>query len=126
MTLSGLTDRNLIAYLGECKICFKTEKAYYIYADHKNKDMMLDGSLKGQFRNCPACVLQHGAHDSMKFIGEVPKKEVDRDLSILLEGIQINFDAALDQAKENTKMDLQIDNDEKRMNEYMAWSAKKT
>ena len=125
MTLSGFTDRQLIAYLGECKVCFKTEKAYYIYADRETQDEMVLGTIKGQWRNCPACASQGKARMSMKFIDQVPRSEVDRDLQILQSGMQINFDAALDQAKDNEKMDKQADNDEKRMDEYMKWISKK-
>ena len=118
---------DLLGYEGKCTRCQKAERAYYYFADSKHRRQMLDGVFMEIRANCPVCVTSRifSSPSTMKFYRKLLASEVEADLKTLQFGMQIDFDQAEQQAKTEQRMDTMIDNDQKRVQEYIDWKAKK-
>lgn len=124
MELSG---NYLKGYEGRCYRCQKTERAYYYFADYKHRKEMEDNVFMHKRANCPACVTNafFSSPHSMEWKRTLTYDEVRNDLKTLVKGIDIDFMAAEEQAKEQQKLDIEIENDNKRSEEILEWAKKK-
>lgn len=129
-TRSGYTGDGLLAFLSVCLRCGLENKAYYVYANQEMKERMrddhYDSNLTGTFHNCQTCFSVYRVQNTAKWLGKVPREEVDRDLEIMGDGtVSIDFDAAEQQAKSDVKgerdySDWQLENADR-----IAWGRKR-
>ena len=129
-TRSGYTGDGLIGYLSVCRRCGVENKAYYVYADHRMRERMLndpyDSNITGRYHNCQLCYPQFAVKRAAKWLGRVPRSEVDHDLAILGDGtIKIDFEGAERQANEDVKLEKAHDEMARDGEEKLQWALKK-
>lgn len=118
-----------LAFEGRCSRCKQTEKAYYYYADHRRKEMMSNGTFMSIKANCPRCVTSSvfQSTGTMEWIRKLPPKEAADDLMKLTNGsVNINWADVDATVKEYEKNDVWLENQEKRVDEYLKWKKKKS
>lgn len=122
-----LSSDYLKGYEGTCRRCHRDERAYYYFADTQHRRQMRDGVFMAIDANCPACVTSpiFSSPHTMEWKRQLNPKEVEADLKVLAQGVQIDFDYAEDQAKESKKMDIVIENNDKRSQELIDFYKKK-
>lgn len=123
-----ITGDYLIGYEGICDRCQKLERAYYYFADKPHQDLMRSGQFMNIRSNCPACVSSSvfATPKTRRWLRKLNPRDVANDLKTLAKGIQIDFNYALTEAKEQERMDQEVENDERRMKEIIQWAKKKS
>lgn len=117
----------LIGYSGFCEKCGVERRMYFARCDQNMKKKMLSG-LRGRliYRGaCENCLL-HGLYDSVREWRLMSSVQVDKDLAILEGGLMdINFNQAESDAKENLKNDKWLEDNEKHVEDWNRFQAKK-
>lgn len=118
-----------LAFEGRCSRCKQTEKAYYYYADRRHRDMMTNGTFMSDKSNCPRCVTSpifQSTH-TMVWFRKLSDTEAANDLMKLTNGsVNINWADVDATVKEYEKNDAWLENQEKRVDEYVKWKKKKS
>lgn len=114
-------------YEGSCSRCSQKIRAYYVFADSRRRAMMDDGTFMLEDSNCPQCVTSKllVTPRTIKWKRQLSVKEVEADLKKHMSGgINIDFEAADREAKQNELNDKWLENNEKRVAERLAWNKK--
>ena len=116
----------LIGFSGFCEKCGVERRIYFARSSEQIRDLMLHSlssplKYKGACENC----LLHGLMDSVKDWRLMARIQVDKDLSVLGKGFaNIDWSKAEDDAKENLKNDVWLDDNEKHVKEYIKYRGK--
>lgn len=123
-TRSGYSGDMLLAYKGVCETCGHERTLYFAECRQDIRRQMLYG-MEDYSGNCQNC-LMNGVFDTIKRWYQIPHFQADKELAIIGRGgIDIDFDAAERDAKDNEANDRWLENNEGRVEEYKAWKKKK-
>lgn len=121
---TGLTDSALIGYRGHCYKCGAERRLYYVRTSPQIQRKMLN-RLKGFKSFCEVCLPKYGLKDTITEWYEMSLSQVDKDLYILGSGIDIDYQKAENDERDNKKNDEWIENQENRVEEYKNYLRKK-
>lgn len=122
---SGHTGDMLIGYRGFCEKCGAEKRVYFAYSRQDIRRKMLKG-LRGRLAykgNCEVC-FAFNLFGSVRRWELMPRLQVDKDLAVLGTGQLVDFANAAEQAADNQKSDKWLDDNEKHVEDYIAYRKK--
>ena len=114
---TGLTDSGLLGYRGWCYCCGGEKRLYYMQCRDDVRAKMYRGFKKFK-GTCDNCLIRHKVTETIVEWAVMSCKQVDKDLYILGSGIDIDFEQADTDAKYYKKMDKELEDYEKRVEDY--------